>query len=86
VADAASALRLTAADLKSLGVIDEIVPEPRGGAQVDQAVAATLLDQALSRSLDEVREYPPEERIQRRYEKFRRMGAIQELAVQRRRG
>src|SRR5829696_7317568 len=52
--EAAAALRLTAPDLIKTGVIDEIVPEPKGGAHTNHELAATLLDAALARALAEV--------------------------------
>ena len=52
--DAARAMRITAADLKELGVVDEVVPEPVGGAHADPHRAAELLDSVLSRQLEEL--------------------------------
>ncbi len=72
--EAASALKLTARDLLELGVVDEVVPEPLGGAHLDPDRAAAALHEALSRHLREVRDLPPEERRRRRYDKYRRMG------------
>jgi len=77
---AAEALKITADDLLALGLIDEIVPEPEGGAHANWEAAAALLDEALVRSLHELRGYSPAELLERRYEKFRRMGQFfQEL-------
>ncbi len=75
---AAEGLKLTAQDLLSLGLIDRIVPEPRGGAHLDYDEAARLLDTYLVEALARVSELPIDELLQRRYEKFRRMGAFQE--------
>lgn len=75
---AAEGLKLTAQDLLSLGLIDRIVPEPRGGAHLDYDEAARLLDAYLVEALARVSELPIDELLQRRYEKFRRMGAFQE--------
>ncbi|GAB6157934.1 acetyl-CoA carboxylase carboxyl transferase subunit alpha [Desulfotomaculum varum] len=72
--EAAEALCLTAQDLLRLGVIDEIVPEPLGGAHSDPAAAYRLLDQALHRHLTELLARSPEELAQARYAKFRAMG------------
>jgi acetyl-CoA carboxylase carboxyl transferase subunit alpha len=72
--EAAEALKLTAPDLLTHGIIDEIVPEPIGGAHNDPAAAATLLDTALAAALASVSAMPSIERLDRRYEKFRRMG------------
>jgi acetyl-CoA carboxylase carboxyl transferase subunit alpha len=75
---AASALRITAPDLFELKVIDEIIPEPIGGAHADhQAVAATVHD-ALVRHLDELRRLKPDKLVRRRREKYLRMGQFLE--------
>jgi acetyl-CoA carboxylase carboxyl transferase subunit alpha len=71
---AAEALRITAKDLLELNLIDEIIPEPEGGAHVDYEGAARFLDAALMNSLREFSRSPAQELIARRYEKFRRMG------------
>jgi acetyl-CoA carboxylase carboxyl transferase subunit alpha len=75
---AASALRLTAEDLLKFQVIDEIVPEPLGGAHASHEDSARLLQQALIRHLDELRKYKPEKLVRRRREKFLQMGAFEE--------
>jgi acetyl-CoA carboxylase carboxyl transferase subunit alpha len=72
--EAAEALKITAPDLLVLDLIDEIIPEPVGGAHNDPAAAAALLDIALSRALTAIAAMPVEQRISARYEKFRRMG------------
>jgi acetyl-CoA carboxylase carboxyl transferase subunit alpha len=72
--DAAEALKITAPDLLELGLIDEIIPEPAGGAHNDAARAAALVDAALERVLAALVPVPVEERLATRYEKFRRMG------------
>jgi len=74
--DAAEALKITAPDLLGLGIIDEIVPEPPGGAQTDPAAAAALVDAVLRRTLAEVSALPSEVRLARRYAKFRDMGRL----------
>jgi acetyl-CoA carboxylase carboxyl transferase subunit alpha len=71
---AAQAMKITAPDLLELGIIDEIVPEPPGGAHVNSEEAAKLLDPVVQRALDQTSQLPPVELIERRYEKFRRMG------------
>ncbi len=71
---AARALKITAPDLLELGLIDEIVPEPEGGAHLDHEAAAQLLEPVLVRSLEELTRLPVPELLERRYEKFRRMG------------
>jgi len=71
---AAEALKITATDLLDLKLIDEIVPEPEGGAHYDHAAAAKLLDPYLTRALDELSRLTPQQLLDQRYEKFRRMG------------
>jgi acetyl-CoA carboxylase carboxyl transferase subunit alpha len=75
---AASALRITAADLYELRVIDEIVPEPPGGAHANHEVTANAVHEALGRHLDEVRRFKPDKLVRRRREKFLRMGQFLE--------
>jgi acetyl-CoA carboxylase carboxyl transferase subunit alpha len=74
--EAAEALKLTAPDLQQLGVIDEIVPEPIGGAHTDHDRAASLLDAPLERALRDSSELDVQTRLDRRYQKFRRMGDV----------
>ena len=71
---AAAALKLTAEDLKSLGLIDGIIPEPPGGAHEDAVAAAGFLREHLLRSLAELAGMSAEELVEHRYAKFRRMG------------
>src|ERR1700733_465410 len=68
---AAEALKITAPDLLELKLIDEIVPEPEGGAHNDHAAAAKSLDAVLARSLDELSNLSPDQLVDRRYHKFR---------------
>jgi len=72
--EAAAALKLTAPDLLTTGIIDEIIPEPIGGAHTDPTAAARLVDAAIQRALAEAAATDTETRLQRRYEKFRNMG------------
>jgi acetyl-CoA carboxylase carboxyl transferase subunit alpha len=72
---AASALRITAQDLLELKVIDEIVPEPPGGAHADHRAAAALLHDALVRHWEELRDLRPDKLVRRRREKYLKMGA-----------
>jgi acetyl-CoA carboxylase carboxyl transferase subunit alpha len=74
--EAAQALKITAPDLLQLGIIDEIVNEPVGGAHTDLAQACALVDVALSRALAEVSAMTVEARLDARYEKFRKMGSV----------
>jgi acetyl-CoA carboxylase carboxyl transferase subunit alpha len=71
---AAEALKITAPDLLELKLIDEIVPEPEGGAHLDDVAAARLLDAVLSRSLAALSQLSERDLLDQRYEKFRRMG------------
>jgi acetyl-CoA carboxylase carboxyl transferase subunit alpha len=82
VAAAAAALKITAPELKSLGIIDEIVPEPPDGAHADHNLAAELLDQQLKPCLDELMKKSGRELREQRYLKFRHLGAISETAHQ----
>ena len=72
---AATALRLTARDLKELGVCDEIVPEPEGGAHTDWDAAATALEEALVRTIDELRTLSTSEVLEHRWKKYEAIGA-----------
>jgi acetyl-CoA carboxylase carboxyl transferase subunit alpha len=74
--EAAEALKLTAPDLLGFGIIDEIVPEPTGGAHTNHELAASLLDSALERALASVMALESQTRLDQRYEKFRAMGNI----------
>src|SRR6187401_727566 len=74
--EAAAALRLTAPDLMKVGVIDEIVKEPKGGAHTNHELAATLLDASLSRALAEVGQMGSQARLDARYRKWRAMGDV----------
>jgi acetyl-CoA carboxylase carboxyl transferase subunit alpha len=72
---AARAMKLTADDLYGLGIVDEIVREPMGGAHTDYAATARALEDVLRRHLLEISEPSAEERIGRRADKYRDMGA-----------
>jgi len=74
--EAAEALRLTAPDLLNFGVVDEIVPEPVGGAHTNHELATSLLDTALGRALADVWAMDSPVRLEARYQKFRQMGNI----------
>jgi acetyl-CoA carboxylase carboxyl transferase subunit alpha len=73
---AASALRITAQDLMELRVIDEIIPEPVGGAHADYELSAKNLQETLVRHYEELRKLKPERLVRRRREKFLRMGQV----------
>ncbi len=76
---AAEALKLTAPDLMALGLIDEIIPEPPGGAHADPDGAATALAAALERHLAELAGVPADELLRRRAAKYLRMGKFEEV-------
>ena len=77
---AAEALKITAPDLKALGIIDEIVSEPEGGAHLDHEASAVLLGGVLDDSLRNLSRLTIPELLDRRFEKFRRMGQFFEAA------
>ena len=72
--EAAEALKITAPDLKRLGVIDGIVKEPAGGAQKNHKLAAANVKKAVLKALGELRGISPDELLARRYAKLRAMG------------
>src|SRR5919198_2774680 len=72
--EAAEALKITAADMLALGLIDAIIPEPSGGAHNDYDSASALVDQALAQALAEITPLSFDERLELRYAKYRRMG------------
>ena len=74
--EAAEALKITAHDLLERAIIDSIVPEPLGGAHQDPDEAARMLDGPLTAALAEVSTWSDDERMQRRYDKFRNMGRL----------
>jgi acetyl-CoA carboxylase carboxyl transferase subunit alpha len=74
--EAAAALKITAPDLLALGLVDAIIPEPPGGAHNDHDRATALVDQALSLALSDLERLSVDDRLARRYEKFRHMGDI----------
>lgn len=71
---AASALRITAPELLELGVIDEILPEPVGGAHADHLAVAATLKERLVEHLEELRKLKPEKLVRRRRDKYLKMG------------
>ena len=75
--EAAAAMKITAQDLKRLNIIDEIVPEPNGGAHADPAGAAELLGPYLEKALKDLQKIKPTLLPEERYKKFRRMGVFE---------
>ena len=78
---AAVALKITAKDLKELGIVDEIVPEPEGGAHTDYEATARSLDAVLDRQLMAVSSQATKEMLDARYEKFRNMGQFFDIGA-----
>jgi acetyl-CoA carboxylase carboxyl transferase subunit alpha len=78
---AAEAMRITATDLQELGCIDDIVPEPEGGAHRDHEVAANLLDVTLQKHYAELKKVPSAELVVSRYNKFRNMARFFETVT-----
>jgi len=76
---AAAAMKITATDLKELGIIDEIVKEPEGGAHTDLEAAAQFLDEVLDRQLTELTTESVRDLVEARYKKFRQMGQFFDL-------
>ncbi len=75
--EAAKALKLTASDLQELGVVDEVIPEPAGGAHMDWDAAAERIEEALARHMDELAGQPADELRRARWAKFDAIGAWQ---------
>jgi len=73
--EAADALKLTAADLKRLGLADEIIPEPPGGAQNDYGLAADAAAAALRRHLKSLEAIDTDQLVEERYQRYRKIGA-----------
>jgi acetyl-CoA carboxylase carboxyl transferase subunit alpha len=76
---AAEAMKITATDLKELGIVDEIVKEPEGGAHTDVEAAARFLEEVLDRQLVELLNEPVTGLVSSRYQKFRKMGQFFDL-------
>ncbi len=77
-AEAAAVLKITAQDLLRFGIIDEIIPEPLGGAHQDWDESAKLLKEAILKNLSLLKDIPREKLLERRMEKFARMGVYKE--------
>jgi acetyl-CoA carboxylase carboxyl transferase subunit alpha len=76
---AAEALKLTSADINELGcVIDDVIPEPSGGAHNDHALATARVKECLKKHYDELKDLTAEELVEQRYQKFRAMTQVQE--------
>ena len=78
VQDAASALKMTAADLRKLGVIDDVIPEPTGGAHRDIRMTAERLAKSLASHLSQLGELSQQDLLAQRDRKYRAMGVFSE--------
>ena len=74
--EAATAMKITARDLKAMGIIDQIVPEPPGGAHADAEALFVTLGDLIRRQLNELSAMPAEGLVEARYTKFRQMGQV----------
>ncbi|OCQ92282.1 acetyl-CoA carboxylase subunit alpha [Limnothrix sp. PR1529] len=81
-AQAAEALKITARDLKDLGILDEILSEPLGGAHSNPLETAETLKQAIVRALEQLLSLSPQARRDRRYQKFRKIGQFTEGPIE----
>jgi len=77
---AAEALRLNAATLESLGVVEEVIPEPTGGAHYDATAAAKSLGKILEKHLRQLRKLSTDELLESRYARYRKLGVFEERA------
>jgi acetyl-CoA carboxylase carboxyl transferase subunit alpha len=75
---AATALKITAQDLTEHHIVDEVIPEPPGGAHADHDATARAVQEALLKHVDELRRLKPDKLVRRRREKYLRIGAVQE--------
>lgn len=75
--EAAAAMKITAQDLKEIGIADEIVPEPVGGAHADPVKAGELLKPYLERAIKDLQKLKPALLLEERYKKFRKMGVFE---------
>src|SRR5262249_28373048 len=78
--EAAAALKMTSRDLLRFGVIDEVIPEPLGGAHRDHREAAANIKSFLIHSLRQLQDLPIDELLDRRYEKYRKIGVFMDAA------
>lgn len=78
-ASAVSSMKITGEDLMRLGVIDEIVPEPVGGAHLDWQESAGLLKESILRNLHDLKNLSGDELVEARYQRFRSMGEFEEV-------
>jgi acetyl-CoA carboxylase alpha subunit len=74
--EAATAMKITARDLEGMGLVDEVIPEPPGGAHVNHEALFKSVDDVLARQLRELEEVPVDQLPEHRYRKFRDMGRL----------
>jgi len=79
--ESAATLGITAQDAKRLHIIDEILPEPLGGAHRDLTAMCQTLDEAIDRNLQQLRQLSPEELLEQRYQRFRKLGVVLEQTL-----
>jgi acetyl-CoA carboxylase carboxyl transferase subunit alpha len=75
--EAAAAMKITAQDLQKLGIIDQIIPEPDGGAHSDPVSSADLIAPFIEKALRELQKLKPAQLLDERYKKFRKMGVFE---------
>lgn len=76
---AAETMQITAPDLKKLDVIDEVIPEPKGGAHRDIDAQAVFIDQVLEKSINELKELSSEDIVEERWQKYKKIGSFQKV-------
>jgi acetyl-CoA carboxylase carboxyl transferase subunit alpha len=81
VEEAANALKITSQDLKALGIVDDVVPEPNGGAHLDSKATAALLDEHLKKGLAELKRLSVAKLLENRYRRFRMLGSVVEATT-----
>jgi acetyl-CoA carboxylase carboxyl transferase subunit alpha len=79
---AAQALKFTGPDLLRFGIVDEVIPEPLGAAHRDHRAMASTLKSTITRNLRSLEALPIDQLLERRYQKFRRIGELQEAISQ----
>ncbi|HSV43631.1 MAG TPA: acetyl-CoA carboxylase carboxyl transferase subunit alpha, partial [Candidatus Bathyarchaeia archaeon] len=79
--EAAKALKFTAGHLIDFGIVDGMIPEPQGGAHRDPETVAAAIKTSILKDIDELSALPVGELVDRRYQKFRKMGEFEERAV-----
>ncbi len=77
--DAAKALRIMGEDLLEFGIVDEVLPEPLGGAHQDPEFVAQAIKRSVLKYIKKLSDIPPEELLDSRYQRFRKIGKIQEV-------